>query len=110
MARVAAWSCKSWGRTGLALVVILAAGAFLRFFRIERQSLWSDEIYGIYMASGRGGQVLTLPTGRMLDPPPRILLNGAPSWPHVWTGLDADAHPPLYLIVLRWWMDLLGDS
>ena len=110
MARVGAWICKSWGLTGLALVGILAAGTYLRFYRIERQSLWSDEIYGVYLATGRGEQVFTLPTARLLDPPPQILLKDAPSWPHVWTGMGAVPQPPLYHIVLRWWMDLFGES
>jgi 4-amino-4-deoxy-L-arabinose transferase-like glycosyltransferase len=92
------------------MIAILAAGTFSRFRGIARQSLWSDEIYGIYLATGRGEQALDLPTGRLLDPPPQVGLAGAPSWPHVWTGLTAVPQPPLYHILLRWWMDLFGES
>jgi hypothetical protein len=110
MDRVGVCRWKSRLLTALVLLLILAVAAFVRFFRIERQSLWSDEVYGIYLATGRGGQVLALPAGQLLDPPPQILLNGAPSWPHVWTGMSAVPQPPLYHIVLRWWMDLLGQG
>jgi Dolichyl-phosphate-mannose-protein mannosyltransferase len=96
--------------TALTLVLILAVGTFLRFHQIQRQSLWSDEIYGVYLASGRGEQALMLPTGRLLDPPPQMFLRDAPSWPHVWTGLAAVPQPPLYHILLRWWMDMFGDG
>jgi len=110
MSHVAVRQRTSLALIALVLLSILAAGTFLRFHQIQRQSLWSDEIYGIYLATGRGEQALTLPTGRLLDPPPQVLLAGAPSWPHVWTGLAAVPQPPLYHIVLRWWMDLFGES
>ncbi|GEM_PF-1144362 len=40
------------------LAVILALGAFLRFFRIGQQSYWSDEVQSIWTVSGYAGTIL----------------------------------------------------
>jgi hypothetical protein len=101
---------KSTAMTGLALFAILAAAIFVRLYRINRESLWFDEMYTVYLACGRGTQMFELPAGRLMDPPPAILMKGAPSWPHVWTGMSAVPYTPLYHIFLRWWMDLFGDN
>jgi uncharacterized membrane protein len=92
-----------------ALVIILLVAAFFRFSQITSASLWMDEIWTIEMAMGHGSVQDRLPQyvieSRNLpltDP-----AHAAP-WHHVWTHLDGYAHPPLYYILLRFWIDLFG--
>lgn len=95
------------------LLCLLAIGAFFRFCRIDRQALWLDEYWTVYLSTGRGqtgSSLFDAPLGVLFDPPPPVGFSDAPSWPHIWTGLDSAIHPPLYFIVLRWWVDVFGDS
>ena len=94
----------------IALAILLAIGATIRIHHIDRESQWVDEFWSVYISTGRGDQVFTLPGGKLFDPPPSETLTAAPSWPHIWTGMDATVHPPLYHILLRWWMDLFGET
>jgi len=90
---------------------LIALGAGLRFHQITKVGLWPDEFWSsVHLATGRGAAVLNLPAGVLFDPPPPTLLAGAPPWWHVWTGLGGIVHPPLYLILLRWWMDAFGSG
>jgi len=93
------------------LAGLLAVGAGLRFYEITRVGLWPDEFWSsVHLATGRGTVVFDLPTGVLLDPPSPTRLDGAPAWWHIWTGLRGIVHPPIYLILLRWWMDCFGDG
>src|SRR5208282_990181 len=93
----------------LAGLLVLAAG--LRFYEITKVGLWPDEFWSsVHLATGRGTAIFELPVGVLIDPPPATLLEGAPVWWHAWTGLRGIVHPPLYLILLRWWMDLFGTG
>jgi hypothetical protein len=97
--------------TLLILAAILAVGAAVRFYEITKIGLWPDEFWSsVHLATGRGTAIFDLPTGVLIDPPPQTLLAGAPHWWHIWTGLRNIVHPPLYLILLRWWMDLFGTG
>ncbi|HEX4053327.1 MAG TPA: glycosyltransferase family 39 protein [Tepidisphaeraceae bacterium] len=93
------------------LAGLIAVGAGLRFYQITKVGQWPDEFWSsVHLATGRGMEIFDLPAGVLLDPPPRTMLAGAPSWPHIWTGLRNVVHPPLYFICLRWWMDLFGPG
>jgi hypothetical protein len=95
----------------IALIALLAIGAGFRFHQITKVGLWPDEFWSsVYLATGRGTSVFDLPPGALIQPPPQTLLENAPSWWHIWTGLGQIVHPPIYLILLRWWMDLFGVS
>src|SRR4051794_33287653 len=74
--RAAAW---------VALGVILAVAALLRFRGIHEQSLWADE--------GLTVRILRLPVGEMLQ---RIR--------------DWEQTPPLYYYLLRAWTAVFGDT
>jgi uncharacterized membrane protein len=105
MSRRAPWYCC------VILAALVAIGAGLRFFDIVKVGQWPDEFWSsVYLATGRGMEVFNVRTGVLLDPPPRTSLAGAPSWPHIWTGLQNVVHPPAYLIALRWWMDVFGPG
>jgi hypothetical protein len=106
---IAAWRI-TW-KTCAILVAILALGAGLRFYEITRVGQWPDEFWSsVHLATGRGVEIFDAPSGVLLDPPPQTLLDGAPHWWHIWTGLRGIVHPPLYLVFLRWWMDLFGTG
>ena len=68
----------------VALALVLALGAGLRFYRLEGQSLWNDEGTSVALA------------GRTLE---QITLSAA-----------ADIHPPLYYYLLHYWLRLFGSS
>ena len=93
------------------LIALLAVGAGLRFHDLTKLGMWPDEFWSsVHMASGRGNTVLALPSGVLFNPPPATELRDAPHWWHIWTGLSTILHPPLYLILLRGWMDLFGTA
>jgi mannosyltransferase len=73
---------ENWIR--IALLVILVVAAFLRFYRLDAQSLWADE-----------GNSVSL-SGRSL--------------PFITAGAAHDIHPPLYYYVLHFWMRVFGNS
>jgi len=66
------------------LLLILVLAAFLRFYRLDAQSLWADE-----------GNSVSL-SGRSLD--------------HITAGAAHDIHPPLYYYLLHFWMRVFGNS
>jgi mannosyltransferase len=73
---------ENWIRTALLLILVLAA--FLRFYRLDAQSLWADE-----------GNSVSL-SGRSL--------------PYITAGAAHDIHPPLYYYLLHFWMRVFGNS
>jgi hypothetical protein len=94
----------------LVLALLLAAGTSIRWDRIDKQSLWIDEYWALYLATGRGDQLFQTPHNVILDPPPRIGIAGAPHWWHIWPGLGSVTHPPAYFLALRAWIEFFGDS
>lgn len=67
------------------LVVVLAAGCFLRIFRLTGSELWFDEIYSVTVA-------------RETD------LASLVGW------MRLDVHPPLYYLCLSFFLRLFGDG
>lgn len=93
----------------LLLIVLFAAGAALRFYRLGTQSLWLDEALAMENTTGRGFTHETLPKGVWLESPPR-LTTPASSWTSIWSSLGRDTHPPLHFVLLRIWRDAFGKS
>jgi hypothetical protein len=93
------------------LLVLMIAGAALRWEGIHREPLWLDEIYSLELTVARGYRHTTLPMGVILTNPPKLttLANAAPWW-QIWPQQRTDAHPPLYFILLRWWREIFGES
>jgi uncharacterized membrane protein len=95
----------------VALSLILAVAAVLRIVHLADHSLWMDEIWSIELAMGRDCAQDRLADGIIhTDQPDLTGLSAAAPWPRIWTHLSGAVHPPLYFIVLRWWMDLFGNS
>jgi hypothetical protein len=102
--RIARWQLVT-------LLAILLAAAAARWYRISEFSLWLDEIWAIETATGRGSPHAHLPQGVIIAPAPDFTsLDGAPPWWRIWTGMGNVTHPPLYVILLRWWMDAFGTG
>lgn len=70
----------------LALGAIVVLGAGLRVYALDYQSLWSDEIFSLTTADP------TLTFGQFWD---RVL---------------ADTQPPIYYLLLRFWLKVFGQS
>lgn len=68
-------------RLGILLVVLLALG--LRLYAIDRQDIWGDEAFSIWLSS---------------QPLPQVVAGGA------------DTHPPLYPFLLYLWLRPVGSS
>jgi 4-amino-4-deoxy-L-arabinose transferase-like glycosyltransferase len=97
----------------LLLAALVGAGTGIRIYRLGGRSLWMDEYWSLYLSTARGQPetaVFNAPRGVLLNPAPPIGFSGAPPWWHIWTGMSSAVHPPLYHIVLRWWVDCFGDS
>jgi uncharacterized membrane protein len=95
----------------VALIAVLVIGAGLRFHQITKVGLWPDEFWSsVHLATGRGTAMFDLAAGVLIQPPPPTLFENAPPWWHIWTGLRGVLHPPVYLILLRWWIDAFGSS
>ncbi len=92
------------------LIGLISIGVFLRFDHIAKQSLWVDEYWALYLATGRGNLIFDMPLGQVIQSPPEVGFAGAPPWWHIWTGLASTPHPPLYHLALRFWVDLFGDG
>jgi mannosyltransferase len=71
-------------RCSILLSAIMVLGGFLRVYRIGSEGLWLDEAFSVWMARQ--------PVGQMLN----------------WL-VHIDQHPPLYYLLLHFWM-ALGDD
>jgi hypothetical protein len=97
-------------RAGWVLAAILCVGAFLRFYQIASTSMWMDEIWSIEMSLGRGSVHDHLPTGVIQTSQVELTsLSDAQPWWHIWNSLTGVTTAPLYIIFLRWWMDIFGN-
>src|SRR5437879_232719 len=60
----------SWGEIAM-LALIIAVGAFLRFYRIAEHSFWVDELFTIESVNGTGlAGTFDIPVNVVLDPAP----------------------------------------
>ncbi len=74
----------AWFLGGVMLAV--AYGIFLRFYALDKQSYWDDEIFTLVYSAL------------------------VPSREHLLNYLLRDYHPPLYNVLLYGWVKLFGDS
>ena len=72
-------------RSAIALLLIVAMGAFLRFFAIGSKTVWLDEAFSIWVAN-------------------HGIIDGA-GW-----LIKIDQHPPLYYALLSIWQWIFGDT
>lgn len=68
-----------------------------------------DEIWSIEMAMGRGSVHDNLPMNVIRTDQPDFTSEAqAGPWWGILTHMGGVTHPPLYFVVLRWWIDLAG--
>jgi uncharacterized membrane protein len=100
----------SRGQLAILAIIILVAG-FLRFDQIGVPSLWMDEFTSIELAMGNRSAHDFLPDAIIRNNQPDLLsLAAAAPWWHIWNHVQITTHPPVYFVLLRWWIDLFGDS
>lgn len=68
----------------LLLTAILVLGLFLRIYCLTCESVWLDEGYSILWAKQEPSQIID--------------------------AVSKDVHPPLYFLVLHYWITIFGDS
>src|SRR3972149_482452 len=68
----------------LSLIAILAIGGWLRFYQLDSESMSLDEVYSVRLSENSIQGILT--------------------------GIKADAHPPLYFILLHFWIAFFGNE
>ncbi len=94
-------------RTALALLALLLATLGMRCWQLERRDFWLDEAYSVWNASGaRPGRLARSDT-------PFTRQDWAPSSDlgEVFASIrETENTPPLYFLVLRGWMALVGRS
>src|SRR5665647_3485890 len=70
---------------GVALLAIVLIGLFLRVYQLGTQSIWLDEAWSVWMSKMSVPQLVA-------------------------TAARADTHPPLYSLILHYWISLFGTS
>jgi uncharacterized membrane protein len=89
----------------LGLILLLATG--LRLYRLGSQALWADEFLSLEQSAGWGFAHEDLPSGVVIERLPDLTtLRAARPWTDIWSSLREDAHPPLYLVLLRGWREV----
>jgi hypothetical protein len=91
-------------------LTLLLIGCGVRLKNLTKNAVWRDEYWALYLATGRGDTLFQIPSQTLVTNPPDVGLNGAPHWWHIWNGLHSVVHPPFYYFLLRWWVDLFGQS
>ena len=93
------------------LGAILALGLVLRFYQLDRRSMWLDEFWAMAVSAGHALES-GRPEGVVIDPapPPPTYLEHAVPWHQVWFATGETTHPPLYYVVLRLWREAFGGS
>jgi hypothetical protein len=68
-----------------------------------------DEMVSIELAMGhRSAHDLFPDSVIRTDQPDPLNLAAAAPWWDIWNRVQITTHPPLYFVLLRWWMDLFG--
>ncbi|HVT88128.1 MAG TPA: glycosyltransferase family 39 protein, partial [Tepidisphaeraceae bacterium] len=72
---------------------------------------WVDEIASLELSNGHALNWRDYPADQLLQPGPNITsIHEAPPINAIWDVLKKDTHPPLYLLILRYWRTIFGDS
>jgi hypothetical protein len=91
------------------LIGILVLAAALRLPELGRRGFLLDEAWTAEVVSGRGSLHQHLLLGIVFHPPELYSLANAPPWWRVWSNIQM-THPPLYYVLLRLWINCLGEG
>ena len=96
------------------LVALLVLGICFRFYNLEEKNYWNDEIYTSLRISGYTKKELIEQVKNRAIPSPdwQKYQRFAPekNWGNVLDSLIEDVHPPLYIVIARWWAIVFGSS
>lgn len=95
----------------LAPLAVVALAVALRWALGADSGLGFDEMWHVELSTGRGSAHLTMPWNQAIPDSQSVTsLEGAGPWWSPWRGMGEATHPPLYVLVLRVWEELLGQS
>ncbi len=90
----------AFGRYGrwplVLLIIVLVAAAELRFYKLERKSLWSDELYTAVLALYRDASI-----GQQIERFRRISMTEVVDSDTFWTVKASDQSPPLFDLIAK---------
>lgn len=102
------------------LFIFLIIGLLLRFYGVGSRSVWTDEIFTYFQATGHGQMQHYLDSIADRHPPAvftakdfkkAISFGPNTSLKDINNGLiKEDTHPPLYFYIIHFWMKLFGDG
>ncbi len=98
------------------IISLLALGIFFRFANLDRKVYWHDEVYTSMRSSGYTGddlgrQVFNGSVVSVEDLQKYQRLSPEKDWSDTIDSLIKHAeHPPLYYLIMRFWMQLFGSS
>ncbi|OQW87986.1 MAG: hypothetical protein BWK78_08645, partial [Thiotrichaceae bacterium IS1] len=85
----------------LAIIVSIILGSAIRLYKIDQQSLWSDELRSVGIATLVGKENNTFENKHMFEVDERDSF---------WTHEATEPHPPLYDYLLKQWTSYFGAS
>jgi len=108
---------KEW----LLILLLLVTGLLLRINNLCGRSLWTDEFFTLFQASGHGTDISLLMKTLTKDKQPRLLyagqlkhfmrLESSRHLSDVITGIrGTDTHPPFYFGIIYLWMRAFSDN
>lgn len=108
-------SVKAW-KSGLLLLLTaaLALGIFFRVTHLDRKVYWHDEVFTSIRATGYNAKeiVAQVFSGEPIAPTALLqyqTLSPEHGWSDTWRSLTTHPeHPPLYYLLIRFWMERFG--
>jgi len=105
---------KKWW---LLIVALFALGIFFRFYNLDYKVYWHDEIYTSFRLAGytRKELVTQVFNGNIIEAKDLLIYQQLPpekGWIDTIKSLAIDdpQHPPMYYLMGRFWVQLLGNS
>jgi uncharacterized membrane protein len=96
------------------ILILLVLGIGFRFYNLERKNYWYDEVYTSLRISGyTKAEMLEQITNRAIaksDWQKYQQFTPEKNWGNVMDSLIEDVHPPLYIPLVRLWVQTFGSS
>jgi hypothetical protein len=95
--------------TGFAVAAIVLIAAALRVYRIDAESLWTDEVATLQQSAARPAARFAPPMDVVQSPGvDTTSVAGALPWTRFVPSMRSDTHPPLYPMLMRLWRTIFG--
>lgn len=102
---------KTLSRVSLGILLIFVVAAFVRIYDLGERGLWVDEFFSLAGSAGRYPDLAPLKLNEVMRGLPSYtdVDEGRPWWT-IWPQMREETHPPLYIILLRFWRELFGNG